>query len=320
MPVRPPRPTSAVGAGARLRLPVGGYGPASGAHGRGLEVFRREMETGAGGRVEVPVTWNILDAGLPAASLLDMVEAGEMFLCYFSTSYLGERIPALNVLEIPYLFDDLDHAHRALDGELGSALAEAIRAGSGFEVLGFWDNGFRHLTNRLRPVLAPEDCLGMRVRLQPNPLHAALMEAWGAVPVAVDLAEGVELIRSGGVDAQENPLANTVAYGVDRVHRYVTLTGHLYGARGLFVHRPTLEALPDDLRRLVRQAARDAVHHQRRLAAVGEQELRRRLEGEGVEFVDLTPDQRERFVLASRPAVEAARRLVGAGLLEMVES
>lgn len=303
-----------------MRLPVGGYAPAASTHGRGLEAFREAVEAGAGGEVEMPVTWNVLDSGRPASWLLDMVEGGEMFLAYFSTSYLGRRIPALNVLETPYLFTDLDHAHRHLDGRLGSALAGAVRTHSELDVLGFWDNGFRHFTNRLRPVLSPDHCRGMQVRLQPNPVHEALIEAWGAVPVAVDLAEGLEMIRAGRVDAQENPLANTVAYGVDRVHRHVTLTGHLYGARGLFVHRPSFETLPDHLRRLVREAAQDAIRLQRRLAGAAEQELRTRLEMEGVEVVDLTLAQREEFVVASRPAVEMARRPIGSDLLELIEA
>ena len=143
--------------------------------------------------------------------------------------------------------------------ELGHALARAVRATTGFEVLGFWDNGFRHMTNRLRPIRAPEDCRGMTVRLQPNSIHEELIRSWGAIPVAVELSAGIKLISRLEVDAQENPLANTVAYGVDRVHRHVTMTGHLYGARGLFSHRPTWDDFEPDLRDVVSQAARTAV-------------------------------------------------------------
>lgn len=299
---------------------IGGYGPRQSAHGHGLATFGDLIETWSGGEVKVRVTWNIMDEGRPNTDLFDLVEAGEMFLCYFSSSYLGERVPALDVLETPFLFEDLEHAHRALDGPLGERLAEAVRAATPFEVLGFWDNGFRHFTNRLRRVRSPEDCHGMTVRMQPNAIHEALITAWGATPVAVELSEAIRLISGLQVDAQENPLANTVAYGVDAVHPYVTMTGHLYGARGLWANRSMVESLPSDLEAMVREAARSAVDAQRVRAAALEQDLRIRLEGHGIEFVDLEPEAREAFVTASAPAIELAATLVPGDLLDLVRS
>ena len=211
---------------------IGGYGPRESAHGDGLGMAKRAVEDGTNGEVEVEVTWNIMDEGRPNTDLFDLVEAGEMFMCYFSSSYLGDRVPA-------ECARDAVLVHRpgcrsSCPGRRArSGLARAVRAGSGFEVLGFWDNGFRHMT-RLRPIRAPEDCHGMTVRLQPNAIHEELIRSWGAIPVAAELSAGIQLISRLEVDAQENPLANTVAYGVDQVHRHVTMTGHLYGARGLF--------------------------------------------------------------------------------------
>lgn len=93
-----------------------------------------------------------------------------------------------------------------------------MRAATGYEVLGYWDNGYRHLTNRLRPVMTPADCAGMRVRVQPNAVHEELIRSWGGRPVPAGLNEGIRLIKKLEVDAQENPFASTVAYGVDEVH------------------------------------------------------------------------------------------------------
>jgi tripartite ATP-independent transporter DctP family solute receptor len=290
----------------RRQLWVGGYGPEHSSHGRGLARFRDVVEEESAREIEVRVTWNIMDEGRRNTDLFDLVESGEMFMCYFSSSYLGPRVPQLNVLEVPFLFDDLASAHRALDGDLGQKMAEAVRAATGFELLGMWDNGFRHFTNRLRPVRSPSDCVGMTVRVQPNPIHESLFRAWGAIPKAMDLNRGIEAISSGEVDAQENPLANTVAYGVDRVHRFVTMTGHLYGARGLWANRNRMETLPADVADLVRRAAREAIVQQRKDAAEGEKQLRRRLEEQGVEFVDLGGVERQEFIAASRQVIDEA--------------
>ena len=289
-----------------MNLWIGGYGPEQSAHGEGLRTFQELVEKGTDGAVTVDVTWNIMDEGRPNTDLFDLVEAGHMFFCYFSSSYLGSRVPELDVLETPFLFRDLATAHRALDGALGQTLAEAVRRKTGFDMLGFWDNGFRHMTNRLRPIRRPGDCAGMTVRLQPNIIHEELIRAWGAVPVAVELSAGIQLITHLDVDAQENPLANTVAYGVDRVHRHFTMTGHLYGARGLFCHRPTLDGFDPDLRAIVTDAARRAISAQRTAAAELEDSLRLRLESAGSAFVDLSEEERDEFVSASRPAIELA--------------
>ena len=296
---------------------IGGYGPRESAHGDGLNAFKQTVEERTEGDVAVDVTWNIMDDGRPNTDLFDLVEAGEMFMCYFSSSYLGDRVPELNVLETPFLFPDLATAHRALDGALGDVLAAAVRANTGFEVLGFWDNGFRHMTNRLRPIRTPDDCRGMTVRLQPNAIHEELIRSWGAVPVAVELSEGIQLISRLEVDAQENPLANTVAYGVDQVHRHVTMTGHLYGARGLFSHRLTWDDFEPDLRRVVSQAARTAIEVQRRAAAAMESALRLRLENDGIEFVDLTDQERSVFVESSEPAVALAHEELSEDVFEL---
>jgi len=301
-----------------IRLSIGGYGPQDSSHGAGLAAFRDHLERSANGEVVVDVVWNIMDQGRPNTDLLDLVESNDMFMCYFSTSYVGPRVRELNILETPFLFPDLQSAHRSLDGALGEHLRASIRARTVFETLGFWDNGFRHLTNHLRPVRAPEDCRGMSVRIQPNPIHEELVRSWGGVPVAVELGEGIKLIESRSVDAQENPLANTVAYGVDRIHPYVTMTGHLYGARGLFANRATYEGLSTDLRDLIDDAAALAVALQRKTADESETKLRRVMEANGIEFVDLGPDERELFVTAASAAIAMAHDSFPADLMGLV--
>ena len=293
-----------------VRIEVGGYAPEDSTHSRAVARFAERFrdglaELGASGGCSI--TGNILDAGRPAADLLAMVEAGELTWCYFSSSYLGSRVPELNALEVPFLFDGLESVHAALDGEFGSWLTAATERRTGFEVLGYWDNGFRHLTNRLRPVRRSADVAGMSVRLQPNDIHRRMVEAWGGEGRPVDLSEGIRIITEGEVDAQENPLANTVAYGVDQVHTHVTMTGHLYGARGLYAHRSTMESLDSDVADLVRRCARDAITFQRVAAAEYEAELRTRLEGQGVAFVDLTADERAQFVAATADVIAAAK-------------
>lgn len=297
-----------------LRIAVGGYAPAGSTHSQALAHFAGRLRSRIGEQVEVDVLDNVMDLGRPATDLFRMVESGELLWCYFSASYLGPRVPEQNAVDVPFLFDDLAAAHRALDGDFGACLAAATERQTPYEVLGYWDNGFRHLTNRLRPVRRPADLAGMTVRVQPNATHEAMIEAWGAVPVGVELSEAIRLINDGEVEAQENPLANTAAYGVDRLHLHVTMSGHLYGPRGIYANPASLAALPDEVEEAVRAAVAEAVDFQRAIAADHELELRARFEAAGLLFVDLDPDERAEFVEATTAVIERARADLGEGV------
>jgi TRAP-type C4-dicarboxylate transport system substrate-binding protein len=303
------------GQGEVLRL--GGYGPPDSTHGRGLariaELFRRLV----GAEVDVEIEYNVLDAGRQASDLLDEVEAGGFTLCYFSTSYLSGRVPDLGIVDLPYLFKSLEHAHRVLDGELGHELSERTSRSTGLVPLAYWDNGIRHLSNRVRSVLTPEDCAGLRIRLQPSWAHESYFRALGAVPVCVDLRHGIEMLRSGAVDAQENPLANFAAYGVHRLHRHLTLTAHAYGARGLYASARQLAGWPEDHRRALAQAASQAAREQRTAAEKADLDLEAWLEGEGCSVVRLTSGQRSLFEAAAEPVLELARRRLDARLFDL---
>jgi len=297
-----------------VSVSVGGYAPAGSTHSRALAHFAERLGSRVGDAVRVTVLDNIMDLDRPATDLFTMVESGELLFCYFSASYLGHRVPEHNAMDVPFLFADLAAAHHALDGEFGRYLAAATERQTSFEVLGYWDNGFRHMTNRVRPIHTPDDVAGLTVRLQPNAIHEAMIAAWGGVPVCVELSEAIRMIGAGEVDAQENPLANAAAYEVDRVHRHVTMSAHLYGARGVYANPGALAELPDEIEAAVRESVTEAVAFQRGIAAGYEAELRSRFERSGLAFIDLSPDQRAAFVERTRQVIDAARTRLGEGV------
>ena len=294
---------------------VGGYAPRDSVHSKAVDRFAAEVHARSNGELKTEIIYNVLDDGKPATALFDMLEAGELTWCYYSTSYLGSRVPELNALEVPFLFDTVEQAHDALDGKLGAALAEAVFTQAGYEVLGFWDNGLRHLTNSSRPIRSPEDCRGLRIRLQPNAIHEALARSWGMDPVPAELSAGIAMINRGEVEAQENPLANTVAYGV--THQHITLTAHLYGARGLFANSQEMIQL-GDAAAVVRDAAGVAIGYQRDAATAYELELRDALEGEGRVVIDLEPSERARFATAAQSVIDDARSTIDPALQQLL--
>jgi TRAP-type C4-dicarboxylate transport system substrate-binding protein len=293
------------------RIVMGGYGPPTTSHSRGLKAIGDCLQAEFGNAVDIKYVWNILDLGYQGGDLLWMTEQGILTLTYQSTSYLTDKVPELEFADLPFLFRDLAHARSAMDGALGAYLSRKIEERYAFRVLGYFENGYRHITNRLRPVRTPADMANMRIRLMPSQMHARTFAALGAVPVPCDLKEGLEMVRTGAVDAQENPFANTVTYGCHKVHRYVTLTNHCYMSRGLYLSRRAFETWPEKLKTAMQRAAREAIALQREYAVAEEETARKTLEAEGCEFVELTATERSAFVRAVKPVHAEARTRFG---------
>lgn len=294
-----------------IQIRMGGYGPPTTTHSRALKMIGDRLVAGFGDAVEVKYIWNVMDLGYKGEDVLWMVEHGILTLAYQSTSYLTSRVPELGLVDLPFLFRDVEHARTKMDGELGDYLSERIEARVGYRMLGYLENGYRHVSNRLRPVRAPADLAGMRIRMLPSEVHCRTFELLGAIPVPCDLKQAIADIASGAVDAQENPLANTVTYGVHKLHRFHTLTSHFYLSRGLYANRAAVDGWPVALRDAVRAATREAVESQRTLAVEEEAIARRAIEGEGCEVVELSARERETFVRTVRPMHDAARTRFG---------
>lgn len=243
-------------------LHFAGYQPARSVHTRALHVLRESARDG----VTITVTENIAERGHKAADLLAMVASGELDGCYFSSSYLAARVPALGVFDVPFQAGGREATFAALDGEQGVSLAGQVADATAYRVLGFWDNGIRHISNAVRPIRSPADCAGLRLRTLDNAQHQAAFRRLGFQPMFIDPAELPRAVAEGRVDAQENPLTNMVNFGVHAHHRFVSLTGHLLGIALLLVNRARFEALAIGARTALGDAAREATIRQRELA------------------------------------------------------
>jgi TRAP-type C4-dicarboxylate transport system substrate-binding protein len=301
----------------RIRIRMGGYGPRTTSFSRALEGIGHSVEAACGDDVEIRYVFNIMELGYRADDILWLVEDGVLTLGYQSMSYLTGRIPELGMLDLPFLFPTTAAARAAMDGDLGHAIAARIEARTGYRILGFFENGFRHISNRLRPVAAPGDLAGMRIRVLPSAVHERTFGLLGAAPLQMDLTEAIAMITGGELDAQENPLTNTVTYGVHGFHRFHTLTGHFYLSRPIFVHRRSFDAWPDELRTAMRTAVTAAVGAQRSAHDREEEEARAAIAAQGGEIADLTTAGREAFAAAVTPVWHEARALYGDDLIAL---
>ena len=301
-----------------IEIRLGGYGPPTTSFSRALKLIGDRLKATFGDGVEIRYVWNIMDFGYKSEDILWLVESGVLTLGYQSSSYFTDRVPEIGLLDLPFLFATRETARAAMDGQLGKVMAGKIEAGLNHRILGYFENGFRHISNRLRPVRRPADLAGMTIRMLPSDIQVRTFELLGAVPLRMDLTEAIERIRAGTIDAQENPLANTVTYGVHKFHRFHSLTGHFYLSRPIFLHRPSYDAWPSELQRAMAAAVREAVVVQRDLAIAEEENALAEIERAGCDVLTLDAAEHAAFVAAVQPLRADAHKLYSAELLSLL--
>jgi TRAP-type C4-dicarboxylate transport system substrate-binding protein len=301
-----------------IRIRMGGYGPATTSFSRGLKLIGDRLAAAFGDEVDVKYVWNIMDLGYRAEDILWLVEDGLLTLGYQSSSYLTDRVPELGIVDYPFVFQTTPEARAAMDGALGQALARALEERVDYRILGWFENGFRHISNRLRPIRKPADLDAMRIRVLPSKVHARTFELLGAVPLRMDLTEAIAAIKAGTLDAQENPFANTVTYGVHKFHRFHTVTNHFYISRPIFLHRTAFDAWPARLQQAMREAVTAAVAFQCDLARTEDKEARAAILAQGCEIAALDAGELAAFAAAVQPIYAEARALYPAQILKLL--
>ena len=303
-----------------ITIRMGGYGPPNTGFSKAMKLIGDKLVAQFGDRVDVKYVWNIMDFGYKAEEILWLVESGVLTLGYQSSSYLTDRVPELSFVDMPFVFENNDKARAAMDGALGKRLVQAIESKVNFRILGWYENGFRHISNRVRTIRTPADLKGISIRVLPSQIQARTFELLGAKPMIMDLTDAIRMIKASEIDAQENPLTNTVTYGVHKFHRFHTISNHFYISRPIFLHRPTFDAWPDDLKAAMQKAVNESVAFQRGLHIQEELDAEAAIEAEGCEIVTLDGPQHDAFAAAVQPIYAEARKQLGDELFKLAES
>jgi len=297
-----------------IRIVMGGYGPSSTSFSQALKIIGDRLEARFGDDVEIRYVYNVSDLGYRGGGdLTRLVNSGALALAYRT---MAQGIPALELAALPFVFSDLESARFAMDGALGRAAIETIEAQTEFRILGFFENGFRHVSNNVRPVHMPEDLSGLTIRSLS--INARAFELFGAEVTTMRLADAIALLEAGTLDGQENPFENTVSYKPYLYQRFHTATYHTYLSRPIFVNRRTFDSWPAALQREMRAAVADAVIRQRALHDEAEVESVEIIREAGGEIVELAPEQRAAFVAAVAPMYAEARTRYPRELLALV--
>ena len=301
-----------------IHLRFGGYQEPASVHNQAAGRFLDLLKKRLGDRISCELIGSVLKIGRGSGELVPMVESGELSFCYMSTVRFSKVAPELQLLELPFMVKDRAAAFRALDGGFGEAARAKIDSKTKCRLLGYWDNGFRHLSNRVHPIRRPEDCRGIRIRTQMSDLHGEVFRALGFEPVKSDIKEFVEQVAGDRFQGQDNPLTNIYNFGVHKHHRYITLSAHFWGASAFVCNAAQYAGWPKDVQDVVNAAAKEATAYQRQLAAAEDAEIMRKLDPAQNEVIELSETERGAFRKAVQPVLDKYRRELGPELFSQL--
>jgi TRAP-type transport system periplasmic protein len=240
------------------------------------------------GRVETQVfpLNNNIQGSDPAA--LKLLVAGDIQFFTLMGGLLSAVVPVADVQQVPFAFRSAPHAHEAMDSALGAFIRDEMRAKGihGFEV-GAFDNGMRQIGSNSRPVVAPTDLSGMRMRVPAGELFNDLFRTLGAEPVTVNSIDIHSALKSGKVDAQENPLALVDSFKLYEVLKFVSMSNHMWSGFNQMAHLPTWQRLPADIKTIIERNVTRAVRLQRQDQESANGRLRAELTKRGLTFNDV---------------------------------
>jgi tripartite ATP-independent transporter DctP family solute receptor len=279
-------------------------------YGVGGAAFKETLERLTNGRIRVTVQRNDNER-----EMIESVQIGTIDCTITSTGPVGNFVPAVRVVDVPFLFRDYAHARGVLDSEIGQSLLQQFTPRGLVGVI-WMENGFRNLTNSRREVHTPADVRGLKIRTMENQVHMQAFRTLGALPTPMAFSELVPALQQGTVDGQENPIPVIVANNLNQVQRFLTLTRHVYSPAVLICNPGTLQRLSPADREAFMEAARAAQRANREKVtadeASGVDELRRR----GMNVV--TEVDAAAFQAALAPAFAEWERTLDAALLRRI--
>lgn len=280
------------------------------------KIFVPTIEKGSQGKIKVELYPNAQLGG--DRELCEGVQMGTIQIALPATSALAGFDKRLQVLDLPYLFTSRESAFEALDGVLGAKLNEYLLA-KGFVVLGYQENGFRHVTNSKRPIKSPADLKGIKLRTMENPMHIAYFKELGANPTPMSWGELYTALQQGTVDGQENPYAMISDGKFYEVQKFVSETGHVFSVTMIIANKKFLDKLPEDLRKLVVKAAHDTALEQRKTIAALEGDFKKEVTKAGMQANSLSVADKKPFVAATKAVYAKFESQLGKEIMDIAK-
>ncbi|MGH8354158.1 MAG: TRAP transporter substrate-binding protein, partial [Pseudomonas sp.] len=268
--------------------------------GLGAQKFADLLGAKSGGKLKVRLfPGGTLGGDLQTVSAL---QGGTLDLTVLNSGILAAQIKDFALLDFPFLFNNDQEAFAVIDGPVGQQLAERLQE-KNLIGLGYWDLGFRNLTNSKHPVTKWEDLQGLKVRVIQSPIYLETFKVLGANAVPMPFPEVYTGLEQGTVDGQENPFSVIEGSKFNEVQKYLSVTGHIYNPQSLIIGKKTWDRLNADEQALIREAAQETQSYQRALSDERQEKAYAALK-ESMQVNEIAPAELERFRERVQPVIE----------------
>ena len=220
------------------------------------------------------------------AEMITSVQAGVINMTANSQGAFSQVIPEVGALGLPFLFAELPAAWAVLDGPIGEEL-DGLAREHGMVILGWWDNGIRHITHVEAHMVTPADIEGMKIRTPPDRATIDAFEALGANPAPLAWSELPTALRNGTFEGQENPLTNIYSARLHEITPYISLSAHKYEGTPIIASLDWWDGLSDEERAIIQRAVTEAGWYQRGRSMIDAVTLVATLESEGAQFAEV---------------------------------
>ncbi|MCI0918546.1 TRAP transporter substrate-binding protein [Pseudomonas stutzeri] len=230
--------------------------------GMGAQKFAELVNEKSAGKMKVRLfPGGTLGGDLQTVSAL---QGGTLDVTVLNSGILAAQVPDFALFDFPFLFENSEQAYTVMDGPVGQELGKRLES-KGLVSLGYWDLGFRQVTNNTRPITGPKDLEGLKIRVIQSPIYLETFKALGANPVPMPFPEVYTGLEQRTVDGQENPYTVIEGNKFNEVQKFVSATNHIYNPQSLIIGQKTWDRLNADEQAVIREAAKEATQYQRKI-------------------------------------------------------
>ena len=274
------------------KLKIAGYQGDGSVHTRSVKFFIDKVSD----YFDISFEQDITEKGQKAASLIEMSMNNEIQMSYLWSSYYEKYIPEIKLLDLPFYFKNKNEVKNLINKSLQQYVSIELFKKNNLKLLGFWDNGSRHISTNKNIIRNQESCKNLKIRTTPSPLHIDIFNELGFISTPLDVRDFKIALKNNDIDAQENPLTNYWNFGVQNKQKYLTLSSHLFGFCFFVINRTFFDELSIDEKNLITQASENTKAYQYELAEEDDKKLIDLIKKENVQIYELTHHEKEQLL------------------------
>jgi len=275
-------------------LIIAGYQGSDSIHTKSVEYFIDELSSD----FITNFIMDITNDGDKASSLIEKTQQGEIHASYLLSSYFEKILPEIQILDLPYLFNSRNEAYNSLRSDLFNYIDNKLK-NKNLKLLGFWDNGIRHISSKIKLIKNLSDCKGQVIRTTPSPLHIEIFRKLGFIPKPLDVRDFKLAVEKNDIDAQENPLTNYWNFGVYKKQEFVSLTSHIFGFCLFVINDDYFNKLSYLNKKFLINKSKETTKFQRRLAISEDDILIKKIKSKNIKIENIDKDGLEGFKRAT---------------------